>query len=131
MLGLAAFVLYACGSSTPATRATEAATASSLARRQQGLASYYSSSLAGRRTASGEPYRPALLTAAHRKLPFGTIVRVRRLDTGGRPYGPTVVVRINDRGPYSGRRVIDLSLAAARALGMEREGVVPVELEIE
>lgn len=124
-------LLVGCGSSrAPGTAPANAADRASGGRRQRGLASYYASSLAGHRTASGEPYRPGKLTAAHRRLPFGTVVRVRRVDDEGRPYGPGVVVRINDRGPYDSRRIIDLSLAAARALGMVRDGVVPVELEI-
>jgi rare lipoprotein A len=126
-----ALLVAACGG---AARGPGPATASRLssehAGRQRGLASYYASSLAGHRTASGERYQPSRLTAAHRRLPFGTLVRVRRVDGAGRPYGPSVVVRVNDRGPFDERRVIDLSHAAARALGMLRDGVVPVELEV-
>ncbi len=93
---------------------------------QEGYASYYNDRLAGRSTASGEPYRPTQLTAAHRTLPFGTTVRVQRRD---RP--DSVVVRINDRGPYAGtQRVIDLSRAAAERIGMIRAGVVPVRVEV-
>lgn len=91
-----------------------------------GRASYYADALAGRRTASGEPYEPAALTAAHRSLPFGTVVRVTRLDTGA-----SVVVRINDRGPFGSRtRIVDLSRAAAEALGMVRRGIVEIRLEV-
>jgi peptidoglycan lytic transglycosylase len=89
---------------------------------QVGLASYYSQRLAGRKTASGERYDPNRLTAAHRTLPFGTMVEVRRED------GRSVVVRINDRGPFGRGRVIDLSRRAAEALGMIRAGVVKVQL---
>ena len=93
---------------------------------QQGYASYYSDRLAGRATASGEPYDPTALTAAHRTLPFGTRVAVQRVDTGAR-----VEVRINDRGPYAGaRRVIDLSRAAAEAISMVRAGVVAVTVQV-
>lgn len=93
---------------------------------QGGLASYYSDSLAGGSTASGEAYDPDALTAAHRTLPLGTRVLVRRTDRDR-----AVEVRINDRGPYaSARRVIDLSRAAARALDMMRAGVVPVEVRV-
>ena len=93
---------------------------------QRGLATYYADSLAGNKTASGEIYRPALLTAAHRKLPFGTKVRVVRLSNGR-----SVVVTINDRGPFAGKgRIIDLSRAAAERLQMIRAGVVEVRIEV-
>lgn len=98
--------------------------------RQRGLASYYSNRLAGRRTASGQPYRPERLTAAHRVLPLGTRLRVLRLDGRGQATGHVVEVVVNDRGPYHRDRVIDLSLAAARRLDMLGPGVVPVELEV-
>jgi rare lipoprotein A len=88
-----------------------------------GLATYYSSRLAGRKTANGDRYDPSLLTAAHRTLPFGTMVEVRRAD------GRRVVVRINDRGPFGDPdRVIDLSRRAAEELGILKEGKVRVEL---
>jgi rare lipoprotein A len=89
-----------------------------------GRASYYSDRLAGRRTACGEPYDPRALTAAHRTLPFGTLVHVARSD------GRYVVVRINDRGPFARGRVIDLSRRAAAELGMLREGVTDVVLRV-
>ncbi|MEQ8893103.1 MAG: septal ring lytic transglycosylase RlpA family protein, partial [Sandaracinaceae bacterium] len=87
---------------------------------------YYSDALAGRSTASGEPYDPGELTAATRDLPFDTRVRVTRVDTG-----ESVVVRVNDRGPFGDRRrIIDLSRAAAERLHMIREGVIEVRVEI-
>jgi len=89
----------------------------------QGLASWYGGRFHGRRTASGESFDMRDLTAAHKTLPFGTRVRVRNLDNGRE-----VVVRINDRGPFSAKRVIDLSHAAASALGMVRSGVVKVQV---
>jgi rare lipoprotein A len=93
-------------------------------REQRGQATYYADSLAGRRTASGERYDPKGFTAAHRTLPFGTTVKVVRLDDGRE-----VTVRINDRGPFAGdERVIDLSRAAAETLGMISAGVVPVRV---
>jgi rare lipoprotein A len=88
-------------------------------------ASYYSRTLAGRKTASGERYNPALYTAAHGSYPLGTILRVTRL-----PNGPSVDVRINDRCGCTHGRQIDLSEAAARKLGMLREGVAKVRMEI-
>jgi len=92
---------------------------------QEGRASYYSDSLEGRATASGEPYRGDALTAAHRTLPFGSRLRVTNLSNGR-----TVLVRVNDRGPYAKRRVLDLSRAAASRLGMLRQGHAPVRLEL-
>lgn len=92
---------------------------------QTGQASWYGRELAGRPTASGEPFRPARRTAAHPTLPFGTVVRVSRPDTGR-----WVRVVINDRGPYSGGRIIDLAQSAARRLDMIDAGVVPVEIRI-
>lgn len=91
---------------------------------EPGVASYYSPALEGNPTASGEPYDPAELTAAHRTLPIGTRVRVTNVRNG-----KTVVVRVNDRGPFVGRRVIDLSHAAARQLGMLRSGLARVRLD--
>jgi rare lipoprotein A len=71
------------------------------------------------------------MTAAHPSLPFGALVRVTRVDDGGGPVGSPVVVRVNDRGPFSGHgRVIDLSFAAARRLGMMHAGVVRVRIEV-
>lgn len=91
-----------------------------------GKATYYADSLAGNSTASGEPYDPKKHSAAHRKLPFGTVVRVTRQDTGAVTY-----VRVNDRGPFGSReRIIDLSRAAAEELEMLRAGVVPVRVEV-
>ncbi len=92
----------------------------------EGEATYYSDKLAGRKTASGERYDPGALTAAHRTLPFGTVVRVVRQGTE-----KAVVVRITDRGPFGKpSRIIDLSKAAARELDMLRAGVVPVRVEV-
>jgi len=89
-----------------------------------GLASWYGSEQ-GHQTASGERFNPHLLTAAHRHLPFGTIVRVTNQMNG-----LSVDVRINDRGPYDGDRIIDVSSAAADILQMKQAGIVPVEVEV-
>ncbi len=91
---------------------------------QQGRASYYADRLAGRATATGEPYDPRAFTAAHRTLPFGTIVDVARAD------GRHVRVRINDRGPYARGRIIDLSYRAAAEIGLVRAGVADVVLRV-
>ncbi|WP_373784660.1 septal ring lytic transglycosylase RlpA family protein [Delftia acidovorans] len=90
---------------------------------QQGLASWYGPGLHGRLTASGERFDKEELTAAHRSFAFGSRVCVRSAATGR-----TVVVRINDRGPFAPGRVIDLSQAAAQELGMVGLGIKPVEL---
>lgn len=90
-----------------------------------GMASYYGSSLAGNRTASGERFDPSKLTAAHRTLPFGSMVRVTHARSGR-----SVVVRINDRGPFHGARVIDVSEAAARQLGLVGAGSGQVSLSL-
>jgi len=90
-----------------------------------GPASWYGGKFHGRRTANGERFNKNELTAAHRSLPFGTRVRVTNQRNGR-----SVVVRINDRGPFIGNRVIDLSQAAAQAVGMVRSGVAPVQLDI-
>jgi rare lipoprotein A len=91
---------------------------------QTGQASWYGGFHHGRSTASGERFDMNKLTAAHRTLPMGTAVRVTNLDNGR-----AVEVVINDRGPYVGARVIDLSREAARRLHMEREGLAPVRIE--
>jgi rare lipoprotein A len=88
----------------------------------EGIASYY---WQGTRTASGEPFDKRAMTAAHPSLPFGTQVRVTHAETGR-----TVVVRINDRGPFKPGRVIDLSEGAADVLGMRARGLVPVKLAV-
>lgn len=90
---------------------------------EQGGASWYARHFQGRRTASGERYDQNELTAAHKTLPFGTVVRVRSEVTG-----QEIDVRINDRGPFVAGRIIDLSHAAARALGMLQMGVKKVTL---
>jgi len=90
-----------------------------------GNASWYGPGFAGRHTANGEVFNPAELTAAHRTLPFNTRVRVTHAGTG-----ESVVVRINDRGPFKGDRVIDLSRAAADVIGLTASGVAMVHLEV-
>jgi rare lipoprotein A len=91
-------------------------------RAEVGMASWYGGNFQGRRTANGERFDTKLLTAAHKTLPFGTKVRVRSLLNG-----KEVVVRINDRGPFIKGRIIDLSQAAAHAIGLM--GVKKVEIQ--
>lgn len=90
-----------------------------------GIASWYGQEFAGRTTANGEIFDPLLLTAAHRTLPFGTVVDVRNVKTG-----KTVRVRINDRGPFVGNRIIDLSFAAASEIDLVEPGSGEVDLTI-
>lgn len=93
--------------------------------RFSGMASWYGPGLHGNYSASGEIFNQEAMTAAHRSLPFGTQVRVTNLDNGR-----SVIVRINDRGPFSHGRVIDLSAGAARIIGLVNSGVAPVSLEV-
>lgn len=92
---------------------------------QEGLASFYADRFHGRTTASGEIFDMHAMTAAHRTLPFDSRVRVTRRDTGR-----SVIVRVNDRGPFVEGRIIDLSRAAAEKLDMLQDGVVPVRVEV-
>lgn len=92
---------------------TTYADAKTAARGQAGMASWYGPGFHGKRTANGERFNTHSLTAAHRTLPFGSRVRVTNKTTGR-----SIVVRINDRGPFVGGRVIDLSKASARAIGV-------------
>lgn len=116
-----AFFVAACASSSPET----ARGRHHHGRIFKGRASFYGRRFQGHKTASGERYDRHALTAAHRKLPFGTVVRVTN-----RRNGRSVKVRINDRGPFGGGRILDLSEAAARRLKMLRAGVVPVTVEV-
>src|SRR6185436_19637456 len=93
--------------------------------RQEGIASWYGPGFHGRRTANGEVYDQYELTAAHQTLPLGTRVLVTSL-TNGR----SVEVRVNDRGPFIGGRVIDLSYGAARVIDMVGPGTMPVRVEV-
>jgi rare lipoprotein A len=117
-----ALVLVACAQAPVARRPAQEHGPRSA---QDGTASYYGADFAGRRTASGERFDPQALTAAHPVLPFGTRVRVTNLENGR-----SVTVRINDRGPYTAGRILDVSWEAARELGMLRSGVARVRLEV-
>jgi len=92
---------------------------------QQGIASYYAHKFHGRRTSSGEIFDMNKMTCAHRTLPFGTLLKVEDVKTG-----KSVVVRVTDRGPFSKGRVIDLSLAAAKELGIVARGTAQVRLSV-
>lgn len=92
---------------------------------ETGKASWYGPGLRGNRTASGDIFRPAHHTAAHRTLPFGTVLRVERVDTGAH-----VRVVVNDRGPFIADRVIDLSKGSARVIDMLDDGVAEVRFRV-
>lgn len=110
MAGLLLLALLACGPKAPD---------------QVGVASWYGKELAGRPTASGQRFRPWRRTAAHRSLPFGTVLKVTRPENG-----KTVRVVVNDRGPFVAGRVVDLSRKAARRLDMLDDGLATVELRV-
>jgi len=109
---LLAVLLTACGGSKSAFT-------------QSGQGSYYADKFAGKRTASGAPYRPGKLTAAHNTLPFGTKIKVTNAKTGR-----SVKVTVNDRGPHVKGRIVDLSKKAANKIGLVEAGVAPVQLKV-
>ena len=116
---LALFMLAGCGS-TPKSGGSVSSGHS-----ESGMASYYGNEFHGRKTANGERFDQGKLTAAHRTLPFGTRVKVTNKQNGR-----SVVVRVNDRGPFVKGRVIDLSSAAFRHIAYLGAGVVPVQIEV-
>jgi peptidoglycan lytic transglycosylase len=115
---LVLFVAYGCATTAPPPAATQV-------ENLHGVASWYGQEFAGRTTANGEIFDPLLLTAAHRTLPFGTVVDVKNSKTG-----QTVRVRINDRGPFVGNRMIDLSYAAAQQIGLIDPGSGEVDVAV-
>ncbi len=92
---------------------------------QYGNASWYGGAFQGRKTASGERFDMHSFTGAHKKLPFGTIIRVTNLRNG-----KEVFIRVNDRGPFVKGRIIDLSHAAAKAINFNNKGVIRVRIEV-
>lgn len=108
-----------------AAPAAEAPKAASTTDEETGVAAYYGKKFAGRRTASGQRFNPNAMTAAHRTLPFGTKVRVTNTKNKRK-----VVVVINDRGPTSQDRIIDVSYAAAKKLGLVKSGLGEVKIEV-
>ena len=92
---------------------------------ERGRISHYGAAFAGKTTASGERFDPAALTMAHRTLPFGTLVRITNIENQR-----SVEVKVNDRGPFVAGRLADVSLAAARKLGMVNDGVVEATLQV-
>lgn len=99
--------------------------APALSAQERGIASYYSDSFQGRKTASGEKYDKNKMTGAHKTLPFGTIVKVTRVDDGR-----SVKIRINDLGPYISGRIVELSGKAGEALGLYEDGLAEVTVEV-
>lgn len=95
------------------------------AQNEVGGASYYHNRLQGRKTASGEPYNKDLNTCAHPSLPFGTMLSVRNQRNG-----KEVIVKVNDRGPFHSKRIIDLSYSAAQAIDMVRHGIITVQVKV-
>lgn len=93
--------------------------------RERGLASWYGKDFHGRPTSSGEIYNMFDLTAAHKTLPLGTLLRVTDLDNGR-----AVRVKVNDRGPFVGDRILDLSFGAAQSLGVVAAGIAKIEIEV-
>ena len=123
---LFSFVAFACASSPRfVVREAPEVAPSSAAFVEDGIASYYAEEFHGRKTSNGETYDMNDLTAAHQTLPFGSIVKVTNKATGR-----SVIVRINDRGPFLKDRIIDLSRAAAEKIGMIGSGTAEVHLEI-
>lgn len=122
---LLAYVLAGCASGTPRFSGRPSLPTGSEELRLDGIASYYADEFHGRKTSNGETYDMHGLTAAHRTLPFNTRVRVTNLANN-----KSVVVRINDRGPFVSDRIIDLSYRAAQELSMIGPGTARVALEI-
>lgn len=124
LLAAAAFLLLVARcAGTPSKAPTTPADWSTF--RQEGEASWYGPTFHGKTTANGERYNMLGMTAAHKKLPFNTLVKVTNLANG-----VSAVVRINDRGPFLKGRILDLSYAAARALGANGPGIIRIRLEV-
>jgi rare lipoprotein A len=119
LFGLFILVLSSCSKRTSPSRLSSNRSGS-----ETGYASYYGNEFNGRKTASGEIFRQSNLTAAHKKLAFGTKVRVTNLANG-----KTVTVRVNDRGPFVANRIIDLSKSAANKIDMVGAGVAKVKIK--
>jgi rare lipoprotein A len=127
ILALSASAALAQGTSAaaPASAPAAAATPAASAAAESGKLAWYGKKFAGRKTASGERYNPEAMTMAHKTLPFGTRVKVTNLANK-----KSVTLRVNDRGPTQADRVGDVSLAAARQLGMVKAGVIDAELTV-
>ena len=122
---LLALLWAGCATTTPPPRSTIRDVSDAKSHAETGLGTWYGKQQHGGPTASGERFDMWALTAAHKHLPLGSRVRVTNLKNE-----KSVIVRINDRGPYGKGRIIDLSFAAAKALDMVDAGVVPVRVEV-
>ncbi len=122
-----AFLLLECGTGSPrfVSKTPAVPDMGDTSPELEGIASYYADEFDGRQTANGEVYDMNGLTAAHRSLPFGTRIRVTNLVNG-----KSVDVRVNDRGPFVENRMLDLSLGAAKVIGLIADGTAPVRIEI-
>lgn len=125
LIAMLALAFVASGVTTAAEQDIESGAEQLWSQELEGIASWYAGKFQGRLTANGERFDTNLMTAAHKTLPFNTVVQVTNLDNG-----LVTVVRINDRGPFVDNRVIDLSRAAADAIDMTHAGIAPVRLEI-
>lgn len=126
ILGLSSVFLISCSSTVRFTDKSEMGKEIHIPGKVfYGKASYYADAFHGKVTASGEIFDMTKLTAAHRSLPYGTILQIKNMKNN-----KTVVVRVNDRGPFKENRVIDVSKAAAEALDMIRDGIIDVEITI-
>ncbi len=124
VLLFSAFLIFSLSSCDVLFAPTEEDSSSAGAYTQEGIASYYADKYEGRPTASGEIFRQDLLTAAHKTLPFGTMVTVTNLKNGKK-----IRVKINDRGPFVAGRIIDVTSRGARELDFVRDGIVNVKIE--
>ena len=125
LLLIVAFIVFVIGSTIPAKAQWQADSVVSKLYVKEGVASYYAKRLHGHRTTSGERYHKNKFTAAHRTLPFGTRVKVTNLRNK-----KWIIVRINDRGPFNRKRIIDLSFKAAKHLGITNgKGLARVRVE--
>jgi rare lipoprotein A len=125
LAGIAVVIVALAGCARPRAVVAPLPAPARIGHEETGLASWYGNPFHGRRTASGEVYDMTELTAAHRTLPFDTWLIVENLNNRR-----TVEVRVNDRGPFAGERILDLSYAAARVLDATGQGVVPVRLRV-
>lgn len=126
LLVVVVFFVSGCTGSYPRFKSTPVTVASRVSGSEfAGVASYYAEDFHGRKTANGEVYDMNAMTAAHKSLPFNTLVRVINQENG-----KSVTVRINDRGPFKDDRIIDLSLAAAEKLGIMVNGTARVTLQV-
>lgn len=124
-LGLIALIFASCAQLSSPPERPRVYNSQQVISTEEGMASYYAGRWIGRLTANGERYRATDVTAAHKKLPFNSMVRVTNLRNG-----KTVIVRINNRGPYVKGRIIDLSLVAAKQIDMISSGITRVKLEV-